>query len=144
MPDSVVDLAAWGRDIFQRQQQPVVWASSVLAAAAQSLGKPDEIAEALALAESKDRWVNARGVFDRLRDRSLEQDRPLDAGQSALFRLAELVAKVAHNEAGPRPPFDHDSGWRVGPAAYRLAETVGDPDLRDRLRAALGSWPQNE
>lgn len=144
MPDPVADLSTWGRDVFRRQQQPVVWAASVLAAAAQSLGTSDEIQEALALAESEDQWVDARGVFDRLRRRTLEQDRPLDAAQSSFFRLAELVAKVAHNAAGQQPPFDHDSGWRIGPAAYRLAETVGEPGLHDRLAAALGTWPQTD
>lgn len=142
MPDPSPDLSTWGRDVFRRQQQPVVWAAGVLAAAAHSLGAPDEIGDALALAESEDRWVNARDVFDRLRRRTLEQDPPFDAAQSAFFRLAELVAKVAHNATGPQAPFDHHSGWSIGPMAYRLAETVGDPGLRDRLAAALGAWPQ--
>jgi len=55
--------------------------------------------------------------------------------------LAELVAKLAHNEAGPAPFFDHDTGWRIAPLAVRLAEAGDDPAVRRRIAEALGEWP---
>ncbi|MGW2717084.1 hypothetical protein [Streptomyces sp. NPDC001492] len=51
--------------------------------------------------------------------------------QRILFRLAELVGKVAHNEAGPPPFFDHHTGWQIGPLAC----------VRDRIADALGERP---
>ncbi|MFF3348379.1 hypothetical protein [Streptomyces sp. NPDC002779] len=58
-----------------------------------------------------------------------------------MFRLAEQVAKVAHNAAGPPPYFDHHAGWDIGPLACRIAAASPDPALRARLEAALGDRP---
>ncbi|PWI14104.1 hypothetical protein DI272_07990 [Streptomyces sp. Act143] len=74
-------------------------------------------------------------MFERIRSGA-----PLDgltAEQQALFRLAELVAEVAHNAAGPPPYFNHHAGWRIGPLA-RLA-AAGDPGTHARVEAVLGS-----
>ncbi|WP_377273792.1 hypothetical protein [Peterkaempfera sp. SMS 1(5)a] len=95
------------------------------------------------LAETEEQWVHARAVFARLRHRSLDTTRPLTEEQFLLFTLAELVAKVAHNAAGVRPPFDHDSGWRIGPVAYRLGEAAGNHQFQGQLAKALGGWPED-
>ncbi|MFD5897742.1 hypothetical protein [Streptomyces sp. NPDC060366] len=136
-------LYIWGRNLFQQQQEPVVWAGSVLAAAARKMGRSPEIDEALILAEREDQWPRGREFFDRIRRRSLSSEDPMAEGQVLYFALAELVAKLAHNAAGQRPPFDHDSGWRVGPTAYRLAAATDDPELHQHLTGALGGWPQD-
>ena len=135
-------LRAWGRDLFDGQQEPVAWAGGALAAAVKTLGRTPEVDEALNLAHAPDQWKHGRRVFDLIRRRSLVQDNPLSHEQTHLFALAELVAKLAHNTSGQQPPFDHDSGWRVGPTAYRLATATGDSILRKRLTTALGSWPE--
>jgi hypothetical protein len=44
---------------------------------------------------------------------------------------------------GPLPPFYHDSEWRIGLTAYRLAAATGDPELREHLAQALGGWPED-
>ncbi|WP_254399858.1 hypothetical protein [Streptomyces sp. AC602_WCS936] len=129
--------------MFQQQQEPVAWAGSVLAAAARRKGQSPEIDEALNLAEHEDHWPLGREVFDRIRQRSLSKEAPLAEEDALRFALAELVAKLAHNAAGQRPPFDHDSGWRVGPTAYRLAAATDDPELPEHLTRALGGWPQD-
>ncbi|WP_078993026.1 hypothetical protein [Streptomyces sp. MMG1121] len=134
-------LYSWGRSRFEGQPARVAWAGSVLRAASQSFGGFPEVDDALLLADTEERWPQAREVFDRLRRRSLEQDLPLNEEQALLFTLAELVAKVAHNASGARPPFDHDSGWRIGPIAYRLASGTDDPQLRAELTTALGGEP---
>lgn len=72
----------------------------VLAAAARKMGRSAEIDEALILAEREDRWPRGREVFDRIRLRSLSREHPLAEERSLYFRLAELVAKLAHNAAG--------------------------------------------
>ncbi|PSM39081.1 hypothetical protein C6Y14_34315 [Streptomyces dioscori] len=136
-------LYLWGRNLFQQQQDPVVWAGSVLAAAARRMGRSPEIDEALILAEREDQWPRGREVFDRIRRRSLNREDPLTEEHALYFALAELVTKLAHNAAGQRPPFDHDSGWRVGPTAYRLARATDDPELHQDLTQTLGGWPQD-
>ncbi|NUR00110.1 MAG: hypothetical protein HOY79_27350 [Streptomyces sp.] len=61
--------------------------------------------------------------------------------QRILFRLAELVGQVAHNEAGPPPFFDHHAGWRIGPTAWQVAIAEPAPLVRDRIADALGERP---
>ncbi|MGW6739183.1 hypothetical protein ACWGDX_00225 [Streptomyces sp. NPDC055025] len=136
-------VSSWGRSLFERQQDPVRWAGTVLDAAAASLGRTPEIEAALALAGDESRWAGGRGVFDLIRKRSLDAERPLTVQEELLFRLAELVGKLAHNSAGPYPHFDHHVGRQVGPITYRLAHEVQDPALTHRLAAALGSWPND-
>lgn len=92
----------------------------MLRAASRYLGDFPEVDDALVLAATEERWPQAGGVFNRLRRRSLDQIAPLNEQQVLLFTLAELVAKVAHKAAGVRPPFDYDSGWRIGPVTHRL------------------------
>jgi deoxyribonuclease V len=134
-------LYAWGRARFESQAAPVRWAGTVLRAASRHLPDFPEVEEALLLAETEERWPQAREVFDRVRWRSLSQEAPLDEPQALLFRLAELVAKAAHNAAGVQPPFDHDAGWLIGPVADRLRAATDDPRLHAGLAAALGGRP---
>ncbi|MFJ9825234.1 hypothetical protein ACIRSU_12795 [Streptomyces sp. NPDC101160] len=136
-------LYSWGRSRFESQPAPVAWASRVLRSASRNLGNFQEVDDALLLAETEERWPQAREVFDRLRRRSLDQNAPLNEEQALLFTLAELVAKVAHNAAGIRPPFDHDSGWRIGPVAHRLITPTDDPRVQVKLTTALGGRPED-
>ncbi|MFC8660751.1 hypothetical protein [Streptomyces sp. NPDC057199] len=135
-------LACWGHSLFERQQEPVVWAGKVLEAAAIHQDKPGEIEAAMALAADRTQWPTGRAVFDEIRRRGLAPNQPFTTAESLYFRLAELVAKLAHNAAEP-PPFDYHAGWQVGPIAYRLAVEVGEPEMRGRLAAALGDWPDH-
>lgn len=132
---------SWGRTLYERRRDPVTWAGRVLGAAAEGLGRTPEIEAALELAADRDRWSQGREVFELVR-----RGAPLPAEQPTteqllLFRLAELVAKVAHNAAGPSPFFDHHAGWDIGPLAHRLALASHDTVVRDRIAAALGEWP---
>ncbi|WP_307660547.1 hypothetical protein [Streptomyces sp. V1I1] len=135
-------VAQWGRCLFEQQKGPVRWAADVLDAASAILGKTPEIEAALVLAGDRDQWMHGRAVFELIRGRGLDKDKPLTAREHLLFRLAELVGKLAHNTAGPPPFFDYHAGWQVGSIAHRLAIDVQDPVLCDRLVAALGGWPR--
>ncbi|MFE6359268.1 hypothetical protein ACFVP3_04545 [Streptomyces sp. NPDC057806] len=86
----------------------------------------------LAMAADRDEWTRGRELFDRVRAAGV------GAEDQSVLRLAELVAKVAHNTAGPPPYFDHHAGWDIGPLACRIAAASADPALRARLEAALG------
>ncbi|WP_405682107.1 hypothetical protein [Streptomyces sp. NBC_00057] len=137
--DRTNDIHQWGRSLFERQQHPVTWAGHVLEAASLSLGRTTEIEAALKMAADQTQWSRGRELFDRVRRSSLGSEGRL--AEHLLFRLAELVGKLAHNVAGPYPYFDHHAGWQIGPIAYRLAIEVDDSALQDRLASALGSWP---
>jgi deoxyribonuclease V len=133
------DLYAWGRALFERQPHPVTWAGRVLEAADFGPGGAPEIQAALELAADPARWSRGRDVFDLVRQGGARYEgRP---AEQLLFRLAEIVGKLAHNVAGPYPHFDHHAGRQVGPLACRLAAEVRDPAPQRRLAAALGDWP---
>ncbi|MFE6332340.1 hypothetical protein ACFVOK_03865 [Streptomyces sp. NPDC057798] len=87
----------------------------------------------LAMAADRDEWTRGRELFGRVRAAGVGAE-----DHQSVFRLAELVAKVAHNTAGPPPYFDHHAGWDIGPLVCRIAAASADPALRDRLEAALG------
>ncbi|MEV6945448.1 hypothetical protein AB0N07_26270 [Streptomyces sp. NPDC051172] len=78
-------------------------------------------------------------MFELVRRASAAQEQ-FAQEQRILFRIAELVGKVAHNEAGPPPFFDHHAGWQIGPLAWQLAIAEPDP-VRDRIADALGDRP---
>lgn len=131
---------SWGRALFESRRDPVTWAGRVLAAAAGPDPAPG-IRAALELAGDRDRWHRGREVFELVR-----RARPLDSEQPAeseriLFRLAELVGKLAHNVAGPPPYFDHHAGWEIGPLARRLAAGTDDAAARQRIAEVLGEPP---
>ncbi|MEY9996017.1 deoxyribonuclease V [Streptomyces sp. V4I8] len=134
----------WGRSVFERQPLPVSWAGRVLAAAAEGLGRTPEIDAAVELAADRTWWSQGREVFELVRGRGHDAWEHPTEQQRLLLRLAELVGKVAHNEAGPAPFFDHHAGWQIGPIAVRLAVSAPDPSVRDRIAEALGDWPSTD
>ncbi|MFI7402128.1 hypothetical protein ACIBW9_16925 [Streptomyces sp. NPDC049541] len=118
----------------------MTWAGHVLRAAAPGQGRTPVIEAALECAGDRDRWSRGREVFELVR-RGWAEEEQFTQEQRILFRLAELVGKVAHNEAGPPPFFDHHAGWQIGPLAWQLASAAPDRDVRDRIADALGERP---
>lgn len=129
---------SWGRTLFEAQRNPVAWAGRVLEAAVAEGDRTPELDAVLAMAADRDEWSRGSELFGRVRGAGI------DAENQLVFRLAELVGKLAHNAAGPPPYFDYHAGWEIGPLACRLAAASEDPALRDRLEAALGDWPPSE
>jgi len=110
----------------------------VLEAAVAGGHRAPEIDAVLAMAADRDEWSRGDELFGRVRGAGI------GAEDQLVFRLAELVAKLAHNAAGRPPYFDYHAGWEIGPLACRIAAASPDPTLRDRLEAALGDWPPSE
>ncbi|CCK26075.1 Endonuclease V [Streptomyces davaonensis JCM 4913] len=129
---------SWGRTLYERQRDPVTWAGRVLAAAAGEGPRSPAIEAVLAMAADRDQWSRGTELFGRARGAGIHAEDQL------LFRLAELVAKLAHNAAGEPPYYDYHAGWAIGPLACRIAAASPDPALRHRLEAALGDWPPSE
>ncbi len=130
---------SWGRELYERQRNPVAWAGRVLEAAVGEGPRSPEIAAALDLASDRDQWHRGGELFARLRGTESADDQ-----EQLLLRLGELIAKLAHNTAGSAPWFDHHAGWRITPLARRFAEASGDPAVRERLEAVLGEWAPAE
>ncbi|MFF2147750.1 HEAT repeat domain-containing protein [Kitasatospora sp. NPDC058190] len=106
-------LRLWGRQLYERQSEPLAWAQAVLRAT----GRPPT---ALAAAMS--------GRLDALAHVPSDRAWPL-------FRT---VAKLAANLRGDGR-YDADVGTRIGPLALRLGEL--EPPLAGPLGDALGHPP---
>ncbi|MFE6840142.1 hypothetical protein ACFVFI_35610 [Streptomyces sp. NPDC057705] len=139
-------LHAWGRSQFESEVAPVVWAGRVLRGASQNLGAFPEIDQDLLPAETEEQWPNAYEVFCRLRQRGLDQKAPLNKEENLLFTIAELVAKVAHNATGIRPPFDTLQARPLvvarGPGeGVRARARPHHPHTHAARRTAAFGWP---
>jgi deoxyribonuclease V len=126
---------SWGRTLFESQRDPVAWAGRVLEAAVAEGDRVPELQAVVAMAADRGEWSRGRALFGRVRGAGT------GAEDQLVFRLAEQVARVAHNAAGQPPYFDHHAGWDIGPLARRIAAASPDPALRARLEAELGDRP---
>ncbi|WP_228925312.1 HEAT repeat domain-containing protein [Streptomyces sp. DH7] len=106
-------LRLWGRQLYERQREPLAWAEAVL----EATGRPPTAVTAA-----------MSGRLDAL------ADSPWDRAQ-LLFRT---VAKLAADLRGDGL-YDADVGTRIGPLALRLGEL--EPALAGPLGDALGHPP---
>ncbi|MCX4782911.1 HEAT repeat domain-containing protein [Streptomyces sp. NBC_01264] len=106
-------LRLWGRQLHERQCEPLAWAEAVL----EATGRPPTAVTAA-----------MSGRLDALADSPSDRAEPL-------FRT---VAKLAANLRGDGH-YDADVGTRIGPLALRLGEL--QPPLADPLGDALGHPP---
>ncbi|MFI6875772.1 hypothetical protein ACIBL6_20285 [Streptomyces sp. NPDC050400] len=136
-------VALWGQSLYERQQDPLLWAGEVLQGVAEALGMEDspDVRIALRLVSERDEGGGARAAFDQIRRRRLHKGNSIVVAEGLLLRLAEIVAKIAHNESGGTPPFDYDAGWQVGPIVYRMVSEVPGFTRNDLLFSSLGGWP---
>lgn len=139
-------VASWGRSLYECQPDPVLWTGGVLQGTAEALELDDspDIQSALRLVLKRDERRGARVIFDQIRRRRLDKKNPLIVTEDLLLRLAEIVAKLAHNASGETPQFDYDTGWQVGPIVYRMASEIPGLTHRDLLASALGDWPTRD
>ncbi|MFJ1804511.1 hypothetical protein [Streptomyces sp. NPDC088180] len=106
-------LRLWGRQLYERQDEPLAWAEAVL----EATGRPPTAVTA--------------AISGRLGALS---GSPSDRAD-LLFRTA---AKLAANLRGDGH-YDADVGTRIGPLALQLGEL--EPALADPLGDALGHLP---
>ena len=139
-------VASWGRSLCEHQRDPVLWAGGVLQGVAEVLELSDsaDVQSALRLVSDRGDRRGARVVFDQIRQRRLDRENPLAVTEDQLLRLAEIVAKLAHNASGATPPFDYDAGWQVGPIVYRIASETPGLTRLDHLASVLGGWPTRD
>ncbi|MFJ8888923.1 hypothetical protein ACIRJR_36780 [Streptomyces sp. NPDC102402] len=110
-PDAFLRL--WGRQLYERQSEPLAWAEAVLEATGRP---PTAVSAALS------------GRLDAL----------ADSPSGRAWLLFRTVAKLAANLRGDGR-YDADVGTRIGPLALRLGEL--EPPLAGPLGDALGHPP---
>ncbi|MFE3074333.1 hypothetical protein [Streptomyces sp. NPDC059247] len=103
-------LRLWGRQLYERQGEPLAWAESVLEATGRA---PTAVTAAMS------------GRLDAL----------ADSPSGPAWLLFRTVAKLAANLRGDGL-YDADVGTRIGPLALRLGEL--EPPLASPLGEALG------
>ncbi|MGW6710601.1 HEAT repeat domain-containing protein [Streptomyces sp. NPDC054956] len=106
-------LRLWGRQLYERQGEPLAWAEAVL----EATGRPPAAVTAA-----------MSGHLDALADSSSDP----------AWLLFRTVAKLAANLRGGGH-YDADVGTRIGPLALRLGEL--EPPLAGPLGDALGHPP---
>ncbi|WP_416971757.1 hypothetical protein [Streptomyces sp. 4F14] len=139
-------VSSWGRFLYERQRDPILWAGGVLQGVADVLGLDGSphIQSVLRLVSERSEWWGARAIFDQIRQYRLNEGNSLAIGEDQLLRLAEIVAKLAHNASGETPLFDREAGWQIGPIVYRIASEVPEVAHRALLASVLGGWPVEE
>jgi hypothetical protein len=96
------------------------------------------------IAKQPEKWKEAHGAFDKLREstlkleklkvRSIEQDLLL-----CHVLLAENVAKVIYNSTNPPDEFDEDSGWWIVPCVKDIIDVLNDDAFAQSMWSVLCS-----
>lgn len=79
----------------------------------------------LNVAADPDRWPEARGVFDRIRLKTIEAERTGDQILLAQYRFEEACAKTFYNMSRSPAPFDPSSPYWIIPNALIAARRLG-------------------
>ena len=81
--------------------------------------------ELLVVVRSPSKWHTARGLFQRVREKTLVAERSRNGSAMAQYLFEEICAKTLYNLSGEPAPFDADSPYWVVPNAIALARRVG-------------------
>jgi len=80
---------------------------------------------ALMATVDRGRWAKAKGVFDRIRQKTLAATKEGIATKVAQYAFEEVCAKTLYNLSGASAPFDPDSPYWIVPNAVALARALG-------------------
>ncbi len=123
------DILGAGRVIFEMippEKRPG-WVVKLLTPLIEAHTQFPEIVQLVDVASCQQRWSEARGCFESLRNMRLKAE-SLTALDEAIVDLAEDCAKVVFNESGEFPKFDIHAGWRIGRDVKRIAERLPSTD----------------
>jgi hypothetical protein len=77
------------------------------------------------MASNRDRWRDAHGLFQGIRQKTLAAEKKGDELRLAQYAFEEICAKTLYNLSGSRAPFDADSAFWVIPLATQLGAKLG-------------------
>ena len=102
---------------------------------------PVSITELFPIIDTKDRWKEAHGQFNKIRRFLLDNK---NYQPEAYLILAELVAKVTYNASGQPAPFDYDSGHYIASTALKATEHFDDNRLEEEVTSAILLFSRNK
>lgn len=76
----------------------------------------------------RSQWSRARGVFNRIRTKTLKAERSGKTEELSQYLFEEICAKTLHNLSGAGAPFDVDSPYWLVPNAVAFARVIGVPE----------------
>lgn len=82
------------------------------------------------IAEDKNKWVNAHGVFSKIRERNLKAIEEKDKVKECQYCFEEVCAQSLFNLTNTDAPFDPDSPYWVIKNALSLANALNIPTER--------------
>jgi hypothetical protein len=90
------------------------------------LCKDKQCLQALAtMASNRDRWRDAHGLFQDIRQKTLAAEMMGDDLRLAQCAFEEICAKTLYNLSGSPAPFDADSAFWVMPLAMQFGAKLG-------------------
>lgn len=102
---------------------------------------PVSIKELYPIVDTKERWREAHGQFNKIRRFLLDNK---NYEPEAYLLLAELVAKVTYNASGQPSPFDYDSGHYIASTALNATEYFGDNRLEEEVTSVVLLFSRNK
>jgi len=133
-----------GREIFENIPNDIKpgWAGLVLSRFDNYVkGIPTSIKELYSIIDSKDRWNEAHGQFNKIRQFLLDNK---DFKPEAYLLLAEKVAKITYNSSGQPAPFDSDSGFYIPSLALQTAGNFEDNRLEEEVKSTILLFNRNK
>jgi len=108
----------------------VAWVAGILQFCEDRCGPLPEVAALLNIAHNPENWHQAKEqILHRASLRS--SPAPAFAGsvevRERLSEVAYLATKVVYNASGQPAPYDHNAGWKVGPAFFNVLASLGEP-----------------
>jgi hypothetical protein len=102
---------------------------------------PASITEIYSIIDTKDRWKEAHGQFNKIRRFLLDNK---NYQPETYLLLAELVAKVTYNASGEPAPFDNDSGHHIPSLALKATEYFEDNILEEEVTSTILLFSRNK
>jgi len=133
-----------GREIFENIPNDIKpgWAGLVLSRFDNYVkGIPTSIKELYSIIDSKDRWNEAHGQFNKIRQFLVDNK---DFKPEAYLLLAEKVAKITYNSSGQPAPFDSDSGFYIPSLALQTAGNFEDNRLEEEVKSTILLFNRNK
>jgi len=133
-----------GREIFENIPNDIKpgWAGLVLSRFDNYVkGIPTSIKELYSIIDSKDRWNEAHGQFNKIRQFLIDNK---DFKPEAYLLLAEKVAKITYNSSGQPAPFDSDSGFYIPSLALQTAGNFEDNRLEEEVKSTILLFNRNK
>jgi hypothetical protein len=133
-----------GKEIFENIPNDIKpgWAGLVLSRFDNYVsGIPTSITELYSIIDTRDRWNEASGQFNKIKSWLLDNN---DFEPKSYLLLAEKVSKITYNCSGQSAPFDNDSGFNIPSLALQTASYFEDNRLEEEVKSTILIFNRNK